>query len=246
MKVSIVTVVFNNKALIQGAIDSVKDQDYPDVEHIIIDGQSTDGTLEVIKKNQHVKWISEPDEGLYDAMNKGVRLATGALIGLLNSDDLFKDHHVISRVVQKFREDNSLDAVFGNLEYVKRDNPKLKIRTWITGAYHHRFFEEGLVPPHPTLYLKRQVYQDHLFDLRYKLAADYEFMLRVFKTPNYRVGYVNDVFITMRMGGETNKSVKNIVNQNVEIYNAWKTNGYPIPTLFWMKRIVFKLKQFIK
>lgn len=246
MLVTIITVVYNNEELIQEAIDSVKSQDYKNIEHLIIDGGSTDRTLEIIKNNDHVKYISEKDKGLYDAMNKGAALASGDIIGLLNSDDLFKDNGVVSRVVNLFEENKAFDIVFGNLEYVKRDNPGIKVRTWVTGPHYPNFFEDGLVPPHPTVYLKRAIYKDDLFDLNYKLAADYEFMLRVFKKRNYTVGYLNAVLISMRLGGVTNKSFKNIFDQNREIKRAWKNNGFSIPFLFWVKRVWFKINQFKK
>ncbi|WP_375582913.1 glycosyltransferase family 2 protein [Cyclobacterium xiamenense] len=246
MRVSIVTVVYNNRDLVQDAIDSVAAQDYGDMEHILIDGGSTDGTMNIVKSYRHLKWISEMDDGLYDAMNKGVMMASGDIIGLLNSDDLFKDQYVVSRVVDFFKNSTNVDIVFGNLEYVKRENPKDIVRVWRTGDFYPSFFEDGLVPPHPAVYLKRKVYDKHLFDLDFKLAADYEFMLRIFKDPEFKVGYLDSICVSMRLGGVTNNSLRNIINGNIEIKNAWHKNGFSLPHFFWMKRIIFKLKQFLK
>jgi glycosyltransferase len=246
MRVSIVTVVYNNKEFIQQAIDSVKAQDYPEIEHLVIDGGSSDGTLEIIQKNTHVKYISERDKGLYDAMNKGVHLATGEVIGMLNSDDLFKDATVVSKVVAKFRETPHAQIVFGNLEYVKRESPGEKVRIWVTGKYYPHFFDDGLVPPHPTVYIRRDVYQKHFYDLSYKLAADYEFMLRVFKGYGYCIEYVNSILVSMRLGGVTNRNLKNILDQNLEIRRAWVSNRFGMSPAFWLKRIFFKVMQFLK
>lgn len=249
MKISIITVVYNNDKTIKDAINSVLNQNYQQIEYIIIDGASKDSTVSIIKEyqSQITKFVSEPDNGLYDAMNKGVRLATGDVIGILNSDDLYQDKNVISAVMNEFIKNEKVDLVYGDLVYVKQNDTNNVIRNWRSKKYYPDFFEDGYVPPHPSLFVKAKVYQEAgLFKLDYKLAADYEFMLRIFKLYNYESTYLSRIMVRMRLGGETNKSLKNILNGNKEIIKSWKENGLSLPKLLMIKRVIKRILQYIR
>ena len=190
MKISIITVVYNNKDTIANAIDSVLSQTFKNIEYIIVDGKSTDGTLEIINQygSNINKIVSEKDDGIYDAMNKGLKLATGDVIGILNSDDIYANNNILNEVIIHFSNDLDLDILYGDLVYVKNDNINKIVRTWTSKAYSSNFFENGGVPPHPSLFVSSRVYQKAgYFNLKYRLAADYEFMLRIFKTFSFKI-----------------------------------------------------------
>lgn len=249
MKISIITVVYNNEATIRQAIESVLTQSYPEIEYVIIDGNSQDSTVSIIEeyKNRLGYFISEPDKGLYDAMNKGIQAATGEVIGILNSDDLYQDNNVLLDVMSQFHSDSSLDIVYGDLVYVKKEAVNQVVRNWISKEYYTKFFDDGNVPPHPSLFLKNTVYKKvGFFDLDFKLASDYEFMFRVFKKNHFKSKYINRLIVKMRLGGETNKSIQNIINQNKEILKAWRQNGLHPPLRLMPLRISKRLIQFIK
>lgn len=247
-KVSIITVVYNNCNTIADAIQSVISQDYNNIEYIIIDGGSLDGTLKIINryKANISKIITEEDNGIYDAMNKGLSYATGDIIGILNSDDIYADNTIISTIVNEFTYNKNIDVVYGDLVYVKYDNINAIVRYWESKKYYARYFEDGNVPPHPTLFLKRKVYEKiGNFNLNYHLASDYEFMLRLFKKYNFKSSYLNIVFVKMRLGGVTNKNFKNIIIGNKEILNAWRANYLRIPFRLIPLRIINRLSQYI-
>lgn len=248
MKISIITVVYNNEKTIKDAMQSVLGQSYKNIEYVIIDGKSKDNTVNLINeyKDKLGYFISEKDKGLYDAMNKGILAATGDVIGILNSDDLYQDSDVITAVMQQFNADPKLDVLYGDLVYVKSDDTNKVVRNWKSKTYYKRFFENANVPPHPSLFVRRKVYKEAgLFDLEYKLAADYEFMLRAFKKHNFKSKYINRLIIKMRLGGATNQSFTNIVNQNKEILKSWKNNGLQAPFYLMPLRIFKRLVQFI-
>jgi glycosyltransferase len=248
MKLSVITVVYNNDKTISEAINSVLSQNYDEIEYIIIDGASRDNTLTIIKEYQSriSKFVSEPDTGLYDAMNKGVRLATGDVIGILNSDDIYQDRNVISDIMYQFNSDEKVDLVYGDLVYVKQDDTNKIVRNWRSNKYYPNFFEDGNVPPHPSLFVKTEVYKESgLFNLDFKLAADYEFMLRIFKKHSFKSKYINRIIIRMRLGGATNQSFRNIWRQNVEILRAWNTNELRVPFLLMPLRLFKRIIQFI-
>lgn len=247
MKISIITVVYNSENTIADAIESVLSQNFPNIEYIIVDGVSKDKTVEIIKAygNRISKFISESDKGIYDAMNKGLALATGDVIGILNSDDLYTDKEVISDVMDEFLKDKALDLVYGNLVYVKSDDTNKIVRKWISSSYSRRFFNKGNVPPHPALFVKKNVYDiAGYFNLKYKLAADYEFMLRIFKREIFKSKYLNRVMVKMRLGGATNKSLKNILEGNREILKAWRDQGLKVPLFLMPVRIIKRVAQF--
>lgn len=248
MLVSIITVCLNNRKFIPFAIESVLNQSYPNIEYIVIDGGSTDGTVEILKSygDQITRFISEPDLGIYDAMNKGISLASGDIVGILNSDDLYFDNNVISEVVEQFKR-SSCPIIFGDLYYVNKDNTSTILRKWATKGFVPNSFRKGWHPPHPTFFVFKKIYDDYgLFDLQYKLAADFELMLRFLEKHRIQCLYFPRVLVKMRMGGATNKSLKNIFNQNIECYRAFKNNGLPVSMLYPLYRLVPKLAQFFK
>ncbi|WPO79518.1 glycosyltransferase family 2 protein [Flavobacterium sp. KACC 22761] len=248
MKISIITVVYNNEKTIQDAMHSVFSQTYKNIEYIIIDGGSKDKTVELINNynNQLGYFVSEKDKGLYDAMNKGIRAATGEIIGILNSDDLYEDNTVIEDVMSFFNADADLDILYGDLVYVKSDNVQKVVRNWKSKKYYNNFFENGNVPPHPSLFVRSSVYKSTgLFDLDFKLAADYELMLRMFKKNNFKAKYFNRLIVKMRLGGATNQSISNIINQNKEILRAWKKNSLKAPYKLMPLRVIKRLFQFV-
>ena len=248
MKISIITVSFNSSDTIESTFQSVAEQTYENIEYIVIDGGSSDGTLDLIKKYKKTisKWVSEPDKGLYDAMNKGVEMATGDVIGLINSDDLFCDKDAIMKVIEVFKSNYELDSVYSDLYYVSEFDTNKIIRKWITGR--QKKFKYGWHPAHPTFYIKKKVYDDFgLFDLKFKLAADFEIMLRFLEKYKITTKYLNQSLVKMRLGGETNKSLKNIFNQNLECIKAFRENKVSVnPLLYPILRIIPKLLQFKK
>lgn len=248
MKISIITVVYNNEKTIKDAMQSVLGQTYKNIEYVIIDGKSNDNTVNLINgyKEKLGYFISENDNGLYDAMNKGINASTGDVIGILNSDDLYQDSAVIADVMEQFNNDPHLDILYGDLVYVKSDDTNKVVRNWKSKTYYKRFFENANVPPHPSLFVRSKVYKEvGVFDLNYKLAADYELMLRLFKKHNFKSKYFNRLIIKMRLGGATNQSFTNIINQNKEILKAWKKNGLRAPFYLMPLRIIKRLAQFI-
>lgn len=248
MKISIITVSYNSEATIETTFQSVANQTYKNLEYIVVDGGSKDGTLDLIKKYDHhvSRWISEPDKGLYDAMNKGIEMATGEVIGLINSDDLFCDHDAIKKVVDMFNSDADLDSVYADLYYVSQFDTEKIIRKWVTSK--RRRFKYGWHPAHPTFYIKKKVYKEYgLFDLNFKLAADFEIMLRFLEKYKITTKYLKQPLVKMRLGGETNKSFQNIYNQNLECIRAFKENRLFVnPILYPLFRIFPKFFQFKK
>jgi glycosyltransferase len=247
MKVSIITVVFNNIQTILDCIDSVYGQSHRNIEHIIIDGNSTDGTLELIYENIYKVGVlrSEDDNGIYDAMNKGISFATGEIVGILNSDDIYFNCNSISEVVGEFLTDPDLDILYGDIVYVMRNNTESVVRKWKSRTYYENYFEDGHVPPHPSLFIKNSVYHKvESFNLDFGLAADYEFMLRIFKMYDFKSKYISKVIVKMRLGGATNRNLSNIKLQNIEVLRAWKINNLNVPLLLMPKRLVKRLRQF--
>lgn len=227
MKISIITVSFNSAASIEACVLSVLNQDYPDVEYILVDGASNDGTLDVLKKYEHrfAKFISEKDEGLYHALNKGMAMATGDVIGILHSDDFYNSTSVLSKYAKVF-EKEKCDAVYSDLYYVGAIDTTKIVRKWKSGVYTPGAFLNGWMPPHPTFFAKREVYQRlGNFNLEFKTAADYELMLRFIHKNKIKLSYLPEYTIKMRTGGQSNSSLKNRLYANQEDRKAWKVNG---------------------
>ncbi len=227
MRVSVITAVFSNKAFVTDAIESVLTQKNVDIEYIIVDGGSKDGTVEIVKSygSRIHKFISEPDEGVYFALNKGIEMATGDIIALLHSDDFYAHPFVLSQVVEAFEKTNC-DAVYSNLYYVKSNNINKIIRLWDSGDYKENSFFEGWMPPHPAFFAKRSVYQNFgSFNTTLKSAADYELMLRLIFKNKISLQYLPKFFVKMRTGGASNRSLLNRIKANMEDRKAWQING---------------------
>ena len=225
MKISIVTPVFNDKRVTRALNSIVAQRHGHDLELIVVDGGSTDGTLDALEayRSNISVLISEPDKGIYDGMNKGIRLATGDVIGILNADDHYHDTTVLSDVAEAFRDDDT-DAVYGDLVYV--DETGRVSRYWKAGAAMPRKWRLGWMPPHPTFFVRRRVYERHgLFDLDFPIAADYELMLRLMVRHRIATTYVNRVLVNMAPGGTSNASLANVVKANLEVARAWRRNG---------------------
>ena len=226
-KISIITVTYNSAQTLEQTIQSVILQDYEDVEYIIVDGQSTDDTLSVIRKYRHKieHFVSEKDDGLYFAINKGIALATGDIIGILHADDFYTDDHVFSKIADTFKKNNA-EAVYADLYYVDKDDTNRIARTWKSGNYSDGKFSWGWMPPHPTFFVKKEVYQKYgVFNTDLRSAADYELMLRFLHKHKIKVAYLPEFIVKMRVGGQSNASVKNRVKANKEDRKAWELNG---------------------
>lgn len=238
MKISIITVVFNGAKTLRSCIDSVLAQDYGNVEYIIVDGNSTDGTIEIIESygDKIDKFVSERDKGIYDAMNKGIQLATGDVVGILNADDFYSSVNVISSVVVAMTESNA-DAAYGDLQYVDAADHNVIKRNWKSGAYKPNAFTNGWMPPHPTFFLRRALYEQHgNFRLDMGSAADYELMLRMVHKIGIKLVYVPLILVKMRAGGVSNSSVANRISANKNDRKAWKVNGLkPQFYTLWLK-----------
>jgi glycosyltransferase involved in cell wall biosynthesis len=246
--ITIITVCYCSEKTIESTILSVISQDYPLIEYIIVDGNSTDKTLEILAnyKANISKQISEPDNGIYDAMNKGISIATGNIIGILNSDDIFKSNTIISEIAAVFISRPDIDAVYGNISYFKDASTGKVIRTWITKPYYPKFFDHGEVPPHPSLFVKKSVYSEiGAYFPDFKITSDYEFMLRAFKIHRYKPFYLNKFIVDMRMGGESTKNLKNILIGNREIILSWEMNNLKPPFYFWILRLIKKILQYL-
>lgn len=227
MKVSIITVSYNSAQYIEDAISSVAEQDYDNIEHIVIDGNSADGTGEILQKHDDSLdyWISEPDEGIYDAMNKGIKKATGDVIGILNSDDFYYDNQIISKVVAAFF-DAKVDAVFGDLIFVDPNNLERTVRTYSSRKWHPEKFARGYMPAHPTVFIRKEFYEKHgLFEIDYEIAADYEMLIRLFYVQKLRYKYLPLKMVKMRKGGVSSNGVKSNITLNNEIIRACRKHG---------------------
>lgn len=248
MKVSIITITYNSAETLEDTIQSVLAQDYPDIEYILVDGASKDNTLQIIDryKTQIAKTISEKDKGIYDAMNKGVSMATGDIIGILNSDDFYADNHVISDVVAKFQSEKC-DGLYADLVYVDREKLDKVIRVWNAGPYFKGRFLKGWMPPHPTFFVRKKCYdQFGLYSLELKSASDYELMLRFIHKHQISLAYLPRIITKMRAGGQSNVTIKNRIRANMEDRMAWKMNNLR-PALFTLTRKpLSKIFQFLR
>lgn len=235
MKVSIITVTYNSAATLTRALRSVQRQTYSNIEHIIVDGESADATLPIIRDyaagNSNVRYISEPDQGIYDAINKGIRMATGDIIGILNSDDCLADQDVISTIVKTFQE-TSADITYGDLVYCRYtdiDRELHVVRNWISNPFHSHDLSLGWMPPHPTLYCKKSVYEEvGKYKLGLKISADYDFILRAFSQEKYKKVYIPKNLINMSMGGVSNRNLRSIIRKTKEDCLVMKQNNMPV------------------
>ena len=226
MKISVVTAVWNRAATVGGAIDSVAGQTHPHIEHLVIDGASTDGTIAEVeaRRSSGMVVVSEPDRGIYDALNKGLARSTGEVVGLLHSDDFFADERVIERIAAAFA-DPAIDAVYGDLDYVSATDPARIIRHWRAGEATPAKLRRGWMPPHPTLFVRRHVFETHgAYDTQYRIAADYDAVLRWFGKAGITSAYIPEVLVKMRVGGESNASLAKILRKSREDYRALRAN----------------------
>ena len=251
MKISIVTVTYNSEKTAKDTIESVLSQTYKDYEYLVVDGNSKDSTLDILREFEprfegRMHWKSERDKGIYDAMNKGFKWATGDVLMLINSDDLFARPDALELVVKEFEKHPGVDGVYANLYYVSQNNIDNIVRVWKTGKQEP--MRKGWLPAHPTFYVKRDCYENYgYFNLNYPLAADFELMLRFIEGHGIKLAYLPEYLVKMRLGGATSKNLKNIYNQDVETIKAFKENGLPggnITYLFW--RYLPKIKQFFR
>lgn len=226
MKVSLITATYNSAKTIADTLRSVQQQTYPHIEHIIVDGLSTDETLNIVQTFSHLhRVVSEKDKGIYDAMNKGIELASGEVIGIINSDDFYIHASVIEKIIAVFNDENC-DAVYADLIYVDtHDVNKIK-RKWVSGKVKSNSFLYGWMPPHPTFFVRKSVYENFgKFNLNLGSAADYELMLRFIHKHKIKIGYLPEVILKMRTGGISNQSVQNRVSANQNDRLAWKVNN---------------------
>ncbi len=246
MKVSIITVTLNSGKYLTDCIQSVQKQQYGDIEHIIVDGKSTDNTLQIIRAHEShlAKWISESDRGMYDAINKGIAMATGDIIGILNSDDIFASENVIGNIVQCFKNENT-DSVYGDLVYVKPSNTNKVFRLWKGVPYKRFRFNLGWMPAHPTFYMKRSLIEKFgPYENHYYSAADYEFMARYLFKHRISSTYLEQLVIKMRTGGASNASLKKRLRANRRDYLAMKRNDIPFSFIVSILKPLSKIGQY--
>lgn len=250
MKISIITATFNSGATLRDTMESVLRQDYDDFEHIIIDGGSKDNTLEIVRSLEpqyggRLRWISEPDKGIYDAMNKGILMATGDVIGLLNSDDFYSSSDILSTVDREIRK---FDAVYGDVHYVDPDDITKSVRYYSSKSFRRWKMRLGFMPAHPSFYCRRTVYTRYgLFDIDFKVAADFEQLLRLIYINRIFIQYINKDFVTMRTGGASSsgfESHKRIIRDHLKAYskNRVSSNLF-LESLRYVYRI-FELAKF--
>lgn len=247
MKISIITVSHNSALTLQDTIDSVRSQSYTSIEYIIIDGNSTDSTQEIIKKNNDIidKWISEDDRGIYDAMNTGIEIASGEIIAFLNADDILAYSNAVKDVMHHF-ETKNVDSCYADLVYVEEENIDKVLRKWKSGQYEEGMFLKGWMPPHPTFFVKKRIYEKYgFFNLDLGTAADYEIMLRFLHKYKISVAYLPKTVIKMRMGGVSNRSIFNRLKANKNDRKAWKVNDLKPKAYTLFLKPLRKLNQFI-
>lgn len=247
MKVSIITPTYNSEQTLRNTINSVIRQDYLEIEHIIIDGGSTDGTLEIIREyGTHItRYISEPDKGIYDAMNKGISMATGDIVGILNSDDFLESDDVIRTIVETLKQNPTLDGVHADLYYVDPCDTNHIIRYWHTKPYPRNGFFTGWHPAHPTFYVRRSCYERYgRFRLDMPLSADFELMLRFIQCQGIHIQHVDRVFVRMCVGGASSRNLMSILQGIRQCRYAFKVNGLKAPLLYPLYRLIPKLSQY--
>ncbi len=247
-KISIITVTYNCENTLPDTIQSINEQSVREqIEYIVVDGNSNDQTTLIIKENTTKidKWISEPDKGIYDAMNKGLELASGEWIGFLHADDLFFDNYTVESILKQV-DNTDFNALYGNLNYIQEKPPHNIIRYWKSQIYSDKLLKRGWMPPHPTVYIKKDLIQKlGKFNTDFRISADYDYMLRLFSHPETKSTYINQTLVNMRLGGVSNNSFKNIVQKSKEDYRALHNNHVGGIYALFMKNFS-KLFQFIQ
>lgn len=252
MKISLITVTYNSGNTLKYTFDSVLKQLYHDIEYIVIDGNSKDNTVSIIKKYEllfkgKLKWISEPDEGLYDAMNKGIRMATGDIVGILNSDDFFTSIHVLQEIATTFKKNKELDAIYGDIHFVNPDNLQKCVRYYSSKVFKRGLMRLGFIPAHPSFYIRRECFDKYgLYKTDYKIAADFEFLLRVIYKQKIRTKYLPMDMVTMRTGGASTSGIKSYVGIMKEHLRAFKENEIYTNVGLLSLRYIYKIGEIIK
>ncbi|WP_256009588.1 glycosyltransferase family 2 protein [Desertivirga xinjiangensis] len=247
MKISIVTVTFNAESFLRDCISSVMQQSYPNLEYIIVDGRSTDNTINIIKSYEHQinRFLSESDQGMYDALNKGINMATGDIVGLLNADDFFASPDVVSSIAEKISKTDA-DVLYGDLWYVDQQNTDRPLRKWRSKPYKHGMFQWGWMPAHPTFYAKRELFEKYgNYRLDLGSACDYELMIRFMHKYKLKSVYLPKLMVKMRAGGMSNSSLENRRKANEADLKAMKINGIKFPRLAAFLKPVRKIPQFL-
>ena len=246
MKISIITITYNSAKTLSRALESVQSQTYPEIEHVIVDGASTDGTKSLIenyaKQHKNVRWISEKDKGIYNALNKGIAMATGDIIGFLHSDDVLFSPRSIEQIAAAF-EDSNIDVVYGDLQYCREGKI---VRRWKSNAFHPYSLKYGWMPPHPTVYVRKEVYaQVGEYDEWFRISADYDMILRIFGA-KFKTCYLPEVLVSMEMGGASNKDAKSRLSKTQEDYIVLKKNHVGAGYLTVACKQLRKLRQFLR
>jgi len=250
LKVSLITATYNSARTLEKCMNSVLNQTYFNIEYILIDGNSSDNTLELIKTKakdyNNIKWVSENDLGIYDALNKGLSKVTGDIVGFLHSDDYLAKSITIENIVNAFNT-HKVDGVYGNLHYVNYVDVNQIVRNWRSQPFHQKLLNRGWMPAHPTLYLKKEIYQDNgNFNIEYDIAADYDFILRIFGNSTYDFYFLPETIVKMRVGGASNHSLKNIIDKTKEDFRAAKTNGLNVPFKVILQKNLTKIPQWFR
>ena len=247
MIITLITATYNSYPNIQDTIQCIQEQTHKNIEFIVVDGGSNDQTIDAVKESSIVsRYISEPDKGIYDALNKGVKMASGDIIGFVHSDDLLASPDILEKISKLF-ETKNVDGVYGDLLYVDKDDTNKTIRYWKSKPFTPGLLKKGWMPAHPTLFLKREVYEKHgLFNLDYQIAADYDFMLRILQDNELKFAYLPKIITKMRIGGASNRSLKNILQKSTEDYKAIKKNKIGFAPLVLFSKNISKLPQFFK
>ncbi len=249
MKVSIITVTYNSSKTLTDTMEAVLRQSYDNIEYIVVDGASTDGTIDLIHQYEprfkgRMRWISEPDCGIYDAMNKGIRMATGDIVGILNSDDYFTSDNVIESIVPYFA-DETLDAIYGDIHFIKDGQPEKIVRYYSSRLFHPFWLRFGFMPAHPSFYVRRQVYEKAgLYKTNYKIGSDYEMMVRLFRVHHIKTKYIPMDFVTMRTGGVSTHNIQSRIQLIDEDVRGCKENGIYTNRILISLKYIYKIFEF--
>jgi glycosyltransferase len=252
MKVSLITATYNSVHHLPNVLECLHHQTLPNIEHIVIDGGSTDGTIEYLNQSKAIdQLVSEPDQGIYDALNKGIKLATGDIIGFLHSDDIFASPNTTENIAKAFScvsVENVMkpDVIYGDLVFVDPQDTTKVVRYWKSKPFKPILLNNGWMPPHPTIFMRREVYEKHgLFNINLKCAADYDYILRVFRDTTLTITYLPEVITRMRVGGISTKGIKNILTKKIEDYWVLKSNHMPFPLWVLFAKNIRKIPQLI-
>lgn len=252
IKFSIITVTYNSAKTLKNTFDSVIKQSHQNLEYIVIDGASKDNTVSIIKEyeplfNGRLKWISEPDEGLYDAMNKGINMATGDIIGILNSDDFFTSNNVLQEIAHTFKKEKELDAIYGDIHFVHPDNLQKCVRYYSSKIFKRSLMRLGFIPAHPSFYIRRECFKKYgYYKTDYKIAADFEFLLRVIFKNRIRTKYLPMDMVTMRTGGASTSGIKSHIGIMKEHLRAFRENEIYTNVGLLSLRYFYKIGEIIK